>query len=154
MKIGLLSELDVTSLKATQASQPSQPHTLSARHSVAFPMSTATLAAQKFFGLLELDAAGTVLFSRLEYGSDRRGGGATDLTGRNFFREVAPFQNVEEFQRCLEIFSRSSQQTDAFNFTCDYEDGPVEVRVLLVRIRARSEDNPAKSILIDIRKAR
>ncbi len=100
------------------------------------------------FGLVELDAAGMVLYSRLENGNGR-----SDLTGYNFFSEVAPFKNVEEFRRRLDEFREGSQQADAMDFNCHYEDGPVRVRVLLARIRDRSERAATKSILLHIRKA-
>ena len=104
--------------------------------------------ARKLFGLVELDAAGTVLYARLE--SD---GGAPDYTGLNFYTEVAPFSNVVEFRDQLERFSRGSQPALSFDFTCDYEDGPVQVRVLLARIRERSQADETKSILVHIRRA-
>jgi photoactive yellow protein len=114
-------------------------------------MSTTIQLDHKFFGLLELDAAGKVLYSRVE-----RDGGAgsvsPDVTGRNFYTEVAPFKNVVEFQRRLDSFSRSSQQADSIHFTCDYEDGPLAVKILLARIRERSERDVTKSILVHIRK--
>jgi hypothetical protein len=39
------------------------------------------------------------------------------------------------------------------DFTCDYEDGPLLVRVLFARIRERSETDVTKSILVHIRRA-
>lgn len=114
------------------------------------------VGAQKLFGLLELDAAGTVLYSRIE--ADDPDSGAltktTDMTGRNFYTEVAPFRNVGEFRKQLDSFSRSSQPASSIDFTCDYEDGPVSVRILLARIRERSQKDSTKSILVHIRKAK
>jgi len=115
-------------------------------------MSASALASQKFFGLLELDASGLVLYSRLEK-DGREDTSAMDITGRNFFSEVAPFKNVEEFQRCLDSFSRGSQQANSIYFTCQYEDGPQDVKVLLARIRERSDHYQTKAILVHIRKA-
>jgi hypothetical protein len=74
------------------------------------------------------------------------------MTGRNFFSEVAPFKNVEEFRRCLDNFRGSSQQTNIMRFTCHYDDGPLDVRLLLARISERSEHDATKAILIHIRK--
>ena len=115
-------------------------------------MGASTLANQKFFGLLELDASGQVLYSRIER-DGRAEGPAVDITGRNFFSEVAPFKNVGEFQRCLDSFSKSSQQANSIHFTCQYEDGPQNVKVLLARIRERSEHDRTKALLVHIRKA-
>lgn len=114
-------------------------------------MSASVIASQKFFGLLELDAHGTVLYSRVERDTDWHQL-PSNLTGRNFYSEVAPFQNVKEFHECLDNFNRSSQAAETIRFTCQYEDGPVPVKVLLARVRERSEDDVTKSILVHIRK--
>ena len=109
----------------------------------------------KFYGLMELDPAGTVLYSRVE--PDGAGGAAAaaqDVTGRNFYTEVAPFANVAEFRRQLDVFSRGEQPASSIDFTCEYEDGPLPVRVLFARIRERAGGNATKSILVHIRKAR
>jgi photoactive yellow protein len=114
-------------------------------------MSTANQIHDKFYGLLELDPAGRVLYSRIE----QDGGAAapdSDVTGRNFYTDVAPFKNVGEFQHRLDSFNRSSQQADSIHFTCDYDDGPLAVKVLLARIRECSEHDVTKSILVHIRK--
>ena len=113
-----------------------------------------TPAAEKFYGLVELDAAGTVLYSRIE----RDGSGARrpgpDLTGLNFYTEVAPFRNVAEFRSQVDSFSRGQQPASSLDFICEYEDGPLTVRVLLARIRERAEQDTTKSILAHIRKPR
>jgi hypothetical protein len=125
--------------------------------------SGAVTLRQKFFGLVELDDAGTVLYSRVErdgVGSSSSSNGrgdlpAADLRGRNFYREVAPFENVEEFHRCLDSFRLSSQQANSITFTCQYEDGPVRVKILLARVRERSsrdDGEVTKSVLVHIRK--
>ena len=109
--------------------------------------------ARKLFGLVELDAAGTVLYTRFEPDGESRPGGARDYTGLNFYTEVAPFRNLAEFRSLLEGFRRGSQPAHSTEFTCDYEDGPVYVKVLLARIRERSQSDTTKSILVHIRKA-
>jgi hypothetical protein len=117
-------------------------------------LSSVILRQQKLFGLLELDAAGTVLYSRLE--ADDTGDldcPVADVTGHNFFLEVASFMNIEEFQQHLETFNNGCEQANSFEFNCDYEDGAVQVRVLLARIRERSNDYRTKSLLVHIKKA-
>ncbi|MET0650349.1 MAG: hypothetical protein ABW208_27390 [Pyrinomonadaceae bacterium] len=109
--------------------------------------------ARKLFGLVELDSAGTVLYTRFEPDGSPQFGGAPDYTGLNFYTEVAPFRNVVEFRNQLDSFDRGSQPSHSIDFICDYEDGPLPVRVLLARIRERSETDVAKSILVHIRKA-
>jgi hypothetical protein len=109
---------------------------------------------RKLFGLVELDSAGTVLYTRYEADGAAPFGVAPDYTGRNFYTEVAPFRNVAEFKDLCDNFSRGSQPAHSTDFTCDYEDGPVYVRVLLARIRERSQSDASRSILVHIRRAR
>ena len=115
-------------------------------------MSSMILAQKKLFGLLELDEAGTVIYSRLE-GDDNINGSAADVAGRNFFSEVAAFMNVKEFHQRLESFNQSREQAKSFIFNCDYEDGTVPVRVLLARIREQANGDRTKSLLMHIKKA-
>ncbi len=115
-------------------------------------MDSLLLSQHKLFGMLELDQSGTVLYSRLEGGenADRR---MLDVAGHNFYSEVAPFMNVEEFHQRLDTFNRGSEHAKSFIFNCDYEDGAVPVRVLLARIRERSNDCRTKTLLMHIKKA-
>lgn len=115
-------------------------------------MSSVILLQQKLFGLLELDTVGTVLYSRLE-GDDKLDAPAVDVEGLNFFSDVAPFLNVEEFQQRLDAFNRGSEHAYSFVFNCDYEDGAVPVRVLLARICERTNGDHTKSLLVHIKKA-
>lgn len=100
----------------------------------------------KLYGLVELDAAGTVLYTRFE-----ADGAPRDCAGLNFYTEVAPFRNVVEFRQMLDDFRRGSQPAHSTDFNCDYEDGPVHVRVLFARIRERSRTDSTGSILVHIR---
>jgi hypothetical protein len=115
-------------------------------------MSSLILSRQKLFGLLELSAAGTVLYSRIEVEGDSDGS-PPDVTGHNFYSEVASFMNVEEFQQRLDTFDRGSEHANSFFFNCDYEDGTVPVRVLLARIRERTNSDHKRSLLVHIKKA-
>jgi hypothetical protein len=114
-------------------------------------MSASLLDQQKLFGLYELDPAGTVLYSRLE--SDGPAGGKVpDMAGHNFFNEVAPFANAEELRRRISAFTNGKGEADNFHFTCQCTDGPQHVKVLLARIRERSNGKQTKSILVHLRK--
>ena len=115
-------------------------------------MSRPIASQRKLFGLLELDTAGTVLYSRIEAeaGSD---GSPSDVTGQNFYSEVASFLNVEEFHQRLDTFHRSGERANSFVFHCDYEDGAVPVRVLLARMSGRTNGDLTKSLLVHIKKA-
>lgn len=106
---------------------------------------------RKLLGLVEIDHAGTVLYTRFE-GEDAPSYAARDFSGLNFYTELAPFRNVGEFRERLDAFRRGTQPADSIDFTCDYEDGPLAVRVLLARIRERSERDTTRSILVHIRR--
>lgn len=108
-------------------------------------------AARKMYGLIEIDPAGTVLYTRFE-GEAATSFASLDPAGRNFYTEVAPFKNVGEFRQQLDDFSRGSQPAHSLDFTCHYDDGPLPVRVLLARIRERTERDVTKSILVHIRR--
>lgn len=100
----------------------------------------------QLLGLIELDRTGTVLYARFEKEDVRR-----DLSGLNFFSEVAPFRNVEAFRRRLDEFVNGPDQANIFNFICDFTDGQVPVRVLIARISERTNGDLTESILIHIR---
>ncbi|HEX8773669.1 MAG TPA: hypothetical protein VF735_08655 [Pyrinomonadaceae bacterium] len=114
-------------------------------------MSTTISDQQKLFGLFELDPAGTVLYSRMEPDGDAFGN-MPDVAGHNFFETVAPFENAEELRRRITSFTRGDGQADNFHFACRYENGPLLVKVLLARIRERTNGQHTKSILVHIRK--
>ena len=107
--------------------------------------------AQKLYGLIELDEAGTVLYTRFE-GEGAASFSALNCTGRNFYTEVAPFRNVGEFRQRLDSFRQGTLAAHSMDFICEYPDGPLAVRVLLARIRERSEYDVTKSVLVHIRK--
>lgn len=114
-------------------------------------MGVTDVAAHRFFGLLELDAEGTVLYARAECDGDESCP-PVDLTGHNFYTDGAPFKNVEDFRLLLDRFAGSSDQASSSTFVCEYEDGDVPVKVLLAHIRKRSDINRTKAILVHIRK--
>lgn len=116
-------------------------------------MGTFIQGNQKFFGLVELDASGRVIFCSPTRENNYSSGIAEGVRGRDFFSEVAPFENAEELRQCISNFRASSRQARSINFTCRYQDGPLDVRVLLARIRERPEEHLTKSILVHVRKA-
>ena len=102
----------------------------------------------QLLGLVELDLAGNVLYAKLE-----KEEGRCDLGGLNFFSDVAPFKNVAEFRRRLESFANGLEPVKSFSFICDFDDGVVAVKVLVARIRERTDHNRIKSLLVHIRPA-
>lgn len=115
-------------------------------------MSSSLLSERKLFGLLELDASGTVLYSKLDAAGGNSDYCAADVAGHNFYSEVAPFKNIEELHQRLDSFSRSSEQATSFAFNCNYSDGAVPVRILLARINERTNGDHKKSLLVHIKK--
>ena len=111
-------------------------------------MSVSLLTAQELPGLFELDALGKVLYYRMD-----SAGTLPDMTGRNFYDEVVPFDNVEEFRQCVTDFTQGEKAADSFDFDCHYGGGSDHaVRVLLARICERLNWNNTKSVLVHIRR--
>lgn len=109
-------------------------------------MTVSLLTAQQLLGLFELDAVGKVLYYRTDSGST-----SPDMTGHNFYDEVAPFDNVEEFRRCVTDFTQGAKAADSFDFDCRYNGSAHRVRVLMARICERVNRNSTKSVLVHIR---
>lgn len=113
-------------------------------------MAATVLSHQKLLGMLEINAAGTVLYCRLE----RDGGDhvpAADVVGLNLFGAAAPFTNSAELRQRIGLFISGDTAADSFDFTFQYGDGPVRARVLLARIRERSEQGRTVSVLVHVR---
>lgn len=115
-------------------------------------MSASLLIGEELLGLFELDEVGTVLYSRIEPDKEP-GGRGPDMAGRNFYDEVATFENVEEFRRLVTEFTRGAGLADSLRFDCRYAGRVHPVRVLLARISERTSNGRAKSVLVHIRKA-
>jgi hypothetical protein len=116
-------------------------------------MSVSLLTTQELFGLFELDAVGKVLYHRIEPGGDETGVASPDVTGHNFYEEVASFENVEEFRHRVTQFTSGASPADSFSFDCRYEDHAQPVKVLLARIRERVHHERTKSVLVHIRQS-
>ena len=110
-------------------------------------MSVSVLTVQDLLGLFELDDAGKVLYHRMD-----SPGVSPELTGQNFYDEVAPFENVDEFRRCVADFTHGAKAADSFDFDCHYDGIDHPVRVLLARICASMDPNNTKSVLVHIRR--
>jgi hypothetical protein len=110
-----------------------------------------TNVTNNIYGLFELDTAGTVKYSKFV------DGGAflnppSDLVGRNFFDDFAPFRNVEELRRRFRYFAKGSDRAQKFNLSCQVNGTPTEVKVMLTQISEREFDASEKLIIVDIRK--
>ena len=114
-------------------------------------MSASPRTRPELFGLFEIDPAGTVLYSRVEPDGEA-GGKPPDVSGRDFFAEVAPFENAEELRQRIDGFTRSGGHADNFHFDCRFGGDSLAVKVLLARIRERTNGDRTKSVLVHIRK--
>ena len=110
-------------------------------------MSATLLTARDLLGLFELDDAGKILYYRMD-----SAGTSADMTGQNFYDEVAPFENVEEFRQCVTDFTLGAKAADSFDFDCHYGGSDHPVRVLLARISERVNVHNTKSVLVHIRR--
>ena len=116
-------------------------------------MSTSLTTTQPPLGLYELDAEGTVLYHRLESGG-RHDGDGVDLAGRNFYDEIISFDNAGELRRRVEGFLRGGGHAENFDFTCRAGGEATPVRVMLARVRERSDAGRTKAVLLHLRGAR
>ncbi len=114
-------------------------------------MSVSVKTAQELLGLFELDDAGRVLYYRKDSAGEP-GGTSPDIVGRNFYNEVAGFENVEEFRRCVSEFIRSKTAADSFEFECRYGGSAQPVKVLLARICESVKPNNMKSVLLYLKR--
>ncbi len=109
-------------------------------------MSASLRFADGLLGLFELDASGKVLYYRMDSAA-----ASPDVTGHNFYDEVAAFENVDEFRRCVTDFTSGAKVADSFDFDCRYQGSAHPVRVLMARICERVNRNITKSVLVHIR---
>ena len=114
-------------------------------------MSVSLKTAQELLGLFELDDAGRVLYYRKDSAGEP-GGTSPDIVGHNFYNEVAGFENVEEFRRCVTEFTRSATAADTFDFECRYGSTAHRVKVLLARICESVNRNNTKSVLVYLKR--
>jgi photoactive yellow protein len=112
-------------------------------------MSSPVRQMQELLGLFELDTTGNVLYSSIE-GANGALLAEANITGRNFFGEVAPFTNVEEFHRRFDLFRLGDMQATSFDFDCNYGERSVRVKVLMARLRAQADRD--QSLLVHLRR--
>jgi PAS domain-containing protein len=88
------------------------------------------------YGLLELDAQGTVIY----YKSENKGLFTTpesEIVGRNFFTDIAAIAGAKELQNEIKDFRRGHVPAYSFNFAFALKNRSLPVRVLLARVRER-----------------
>jgi photoactive yellow protein len=101
------------------------------------------------FGLLELDASGTVI--RYSPASEQHSEVlAKDVLGRNFFKEVVPVEQVSDFQSRFKLFMSHGESIQRFSSVFSSEQGQVKVQILLARITEKSEHGRERLALVRI----
>ncbi len=115
-------------------------------------MSHFRLIHPELFGLYELALDGTVLFYKASAGNESPTM-SKSLVGRNFFTEIANFENVEEFRRRFENFVEGRQTVDNFTVKGSRSKNQELLRVMFVRLGKASHDGQKKFVLADIRQA-
>lgn len=86
-------------------------------------------ADQLPFGLIEVDAHGTILvYNSWEEELARMC--RREVVGRNFFREVAPCTAVQEFEVCFrELVARSEPAQETLDFIFRFDHGETQVQI-------------------------
>lgn len=80
------------------------------------------------FGAIQLDEAGNILQYNAAEG-DITGRDPEEVKGKNFFREVAPCTNTEEFYGKFKGGVESGDLNTLFEYTFDYNMMPTKVKV-------------------------
>ncbi|MGI8556558.1 MAG: hypothetical protein ACR2LT_09425 [Pyrinomonadaceae bacterium] len=115
------------------------------------PPETIELFEQGNIGLFEINDEGTVLYCRAFAEKFFYEKSAASV-GRNFFDDVAPFENMEELRRHFNKFIKSHSSTTNFSFNCRIKSRSIPAKVMLVRIVERSNTERAEFTIVDIRK--
>ncbi len=110
------------------------------------------LTSQELFGLFELDSAGTVLYSRVRENNQLLNS-KPDRVGQNYFEEIAPFENINEFRRRFTNFVKSRSSSESFTFDCRFQEAVVSVKVMMSGAFEVSSSEPANIVILDIRKS-
>jgi photoactive yellow protein len=112
-------------------------------------MSTQTSLNNLPFGLLELDAAGTVMHysPALERNPTVK---SNDILGRNFFTEVLTASEIKAHQARFRLFMAQGQTVDKFSTTFPSEDGQIKVQIMLARVLDKSNGVAQRLALVRI----
>ena len=108
----------------------------------------------ELYGVFEISDDGTILYSRQKSaGADKFSfEKLPQIVGRNFYNEIAPFENREEFRRRVKQFIESGFPSKHFIFDCRVNGHNFPVKIMLVRVTDRAGDERAKLTIVDIRK--
>jgi len=103
---------------------------------------------EQIFGLYELDAAGTILYSLPHNGARPQ----PSMVGSNFFEEIDAIENAERLRSGIKSFIRSNRSVGSFTFESGFHDGGIKAKVLLTRGHETQNDSVAGIVIMDIKR--
>jgi hypothetical protein len=108
-------------------------------------------ARAEVVGLYELTCDGTVLYSRSR---DDRGlaAPAGEAVGRDYFHEIAPFENIADLKRHFRRFVSDKRASNTFVFDCRFDTETVRAKVFMTRAYEVDHDHAGGIVIMDIRK--
>jgi len=84
------------------------------------------------FGAIELDAEGTILRYNIAE-SELTGRKPDEVIGRNFFNDVAPCTNSDEFSGRFFKGVETGEFNAVFEYVFDYQMEPTKVRIIMIK---------------------
>ncbi len=102
------------------------------------------------FGLYELATDGTVLYSRSRAGEVLHEPTQV-MVRRDFFRDVAGFENKEDLRHHSRRFVYGDQSVNAFTFDCLYGADVVKARIFMTRAYETDDERAGTIVILDIR---
>ena len=104
------------------------------------------------FGLYELSDDGTILYSRSRTENGLRQP-STEFIGRDFFRDIARFENTEDLRGHFRRFITGDRPVDNFDFVCVEGSEAIRTKVFLTRAYDTDHDHEGDIVVMDIRRA-
>ncbi|HEY0385756.1 MAG TPA: hypothetical protein VGC64_07070 [Pyrinomonadaceae bacterium] len=101
------------------------------------------------FGLLELNAAGSVIrySPAAEQNSPVQ---AQDVIGHNFFTEVAPCQQLSEVKSRFLAFMAFGDDVQKISIVCPVEQMNVKIQIMLARLHEKHDSGRERLALVRI----
>ena len=102
---------------------------------------------EHFFGIYELDSAGTILYSR----SHEDAQPPPSIVGTNFFEEIEPFENADRLRSGIKSFMSGRQSVGSFFFEGIFEESRIKAKILLTRGHETQDDSVSGIVIMDIK---
>ena len=106
----------------------------------------------KIFGIFELSDEGTVL-SSLVRKDNRITKPLSKMVGKDFFEDIADFENTIDLRRHFRNFLNSRRSFDSFDFHCQYQQQTLRTRICMTRGSESDFANSNGIVILDIRNA-